>query len=203
MSLRRLRTAVAAFALVLAVGGCATSSYDTHHQQPGHPLAGHEVADQQDDGTYVSAGAITYQLEISRQLNPYGVEDRQYFTGLPKGMTPGSLNPQQLWYGVFLWAKNQHHAPHITSDRFQIQDTMGRVYRPIKLDAAINPFAWTSTKLAYGETEPGEDESATQFFTGGKLLLFKLSTSIYSNRPLVLYILSPTNKKIGQISLDL
>jgi hypothetical protein len=203
VSLRRLRISAAALALVLAVAGCATSSYDTQKQVPGGPLRGHEIADSNNDGAYVSAGAITYQLQISRQLNPYGVQDHQYFVGLPKGDTADGLNPHQLWYGVFLWAKNQHHASHDTSGRFEIVDTLGHVYRPVKLNSAINPFAWTSQRLPYNGTEPGEDSAAAQFYENGKLLLFKLNDSIYSNRPLTFYILSPQNKKIGEISLDL
>jgi hypothetical protein len=203
VSPRRLRIAVAAIAIAIGASGCATSSYDTAHQKKGAPLTGHEVADNNNDGTYVSAGAITYQLEISRELNPYGAEDRQYLTGLPKGTSATGLKPDQLWYGAFLWAKNQHHGPHWTSDKFEVVDTLGRIYRPIKLNAADNAFAWTSRKLVYGETEPSQDSMASQFFSGGKIVLFKLNTSIYSNRPLTLYILSPAGKRIGEMSLNL
>ena len=202
MSLRRLSTVVAALLIGLTATGCAThSAADVHHA--GGILSGTEVADSNNDGAYIEARNITYQLQISRQLNPFSVQDRQFLVGLPSGMTPTGLAPNELWYGVFLWAKNQHHAPHWTSDRFEIVDTQGNTYHPIKLDTAINPLAWKSQQLQYGDTEPGEDQIATQFFEGGKLVLFKLNDSIYSNRPLTLYILSPQNKKIGSISLDL
>ena len=32
------------------------------------------------NGVYVDAGPVTYQLQISRELNQYAVEDRQYLT---------------------------------------------------------------------------------------------------------------------------
>jgi hypothetical protein len=35
------------------------------------------------------------------------------------------------------------------------------------------------------------------------LLLFKLNTSVYDNRPLILEILGPTRRVWGTISLDL
>ena len=207
MSLPRLRILAAALALAIGASGCASSSYDTAHQtareKRDHVLVGHEVADNNDDGTYVSAGAITYQLEISRILNPWGAEDSQYFKGLPKGVSAFHIKPDELWYGVFLWAKNQHHAAHWTSDKFEITDTLGRVYRPVKLNPGVNPFAWTSRKLVYGDTEPSQDSVASTYGSGGKIVLFKLNTEIYSNRPLTLYILSPSGAKIGQISLDL
>jgi hypothetical protein len=200
VTLRRLKLVPAAIALAFVVAGCATSSYDTA-QQTGTALAGHEVADANNDGTYVSAGAVTYQLQVSRQLNPYAVEDSQYIHGLPSGTV--APNGQQLWYGVFLWAKNQRDAPHTTSDNFEIVDTQGTVYKPLKLDKALNPFAWTSETLGPNETEPGEDTTASNAFTQGGLVLFKLPETIYSNRPLTFYILNPQNKKIGEISLDL
>jgi hypothetical protein len=206
VKLRRLVIAApATAALAFAVTGCATSSYNTKQQTPAmrkaDKLTGHEVADDENDGAYVSAGALTYQLEISRELNQYGTEDKQYIHGLPKGYT--QPNSQQLWYGVFMWAKNQTNKTHTTTDNFSIEDTQGDKYYPVKLDPKDNPFAWHSQALAPGTTEPGQDTAAAQFYTGGKILLFKLPTTIYNNRPLTLYINNASGKAIGKISLDL
>jgi hypothetical protein len=203
VSLRRLRILAAALACGLPLAGCATSSYSTHHAAGGQ-MSGEEVADSNNDGAYVQADGITYQLQISRQLNPYAAEDKQFFVGLPAGQNALHLNAQQLWYGVFLWAKNQHHREFATSDRFEIVDTLGNVYRPVALNPKVNPFAWTRNILGYGQTEPGQDTVAGQFYSGGKLLLFKLNTSIYSNRPLTFFILSHDgSKRLASISLDL
>ena len=200
LSLRRLWIVVAAIALIVSVTGCATSSYDTAHQKPGGPLAGHEVADAENDGTYVQAAGITYQMQISRQLNPYSVEDSQYIKGLPAGTT--APTGQQLWYGVFLWAKNQFHRSYRTANNFVIVDTQGNRYYPVKLNASVNPYAWTSDALAPGDTEPGQDTTAAQAFTQGRLVLFKLDASVYDNRPLTMYILGANRKRLGSISLD-
>jgi hypothetical protein len=179
-------------ALVLALGLAACG-----HKQP-HP----HFADDNNDGVYVDAGAVTYQLQISRELNQYSVEDSQYVKGLPAGMSP-SLGPTQLWFGVFLWAKNQTQEPQITTDKFRISDTLGNNYYPIRLDTALNPFAWTAMKLAPLDTEPGPGTIASDGPTQGGLLLFKLNTSVYSNRPLTLWILGPDDKRLGGISLNL
>jgi hypothetical protein len=198
----RLRIAAAALALAIGASGCATSSpSDQHHA--GGILSGREVADSNNDGAYIQAGGMTYQLQVSRVLNPWAAEDSQYFKGLPKGMAIYHIKADQLWYGVFLWAKNQHHHAITTTDNFKIVDTSGDVYHPVKLDPSANPFAWNARSLVYGETEPSQDSVAAQYFNGGKLILFKLSTSIYSNRPLTLDILSPSGQQLGSIALNL
>lgn len=202
MSHPRLRIVLAAVALAIGASGCATSSpSDVHHA--GGILSGREVADSNNDGAYIDANGMTYQLQISRVLNPWGAEDRQYFKGLPAGTPIYRIKPDQLWYGVFLWAKNQHHRPIPTAGNFEIVDTDGDVYHPVTLDPNLNPFAWNARTLVYGETEPSQDAIASQFYSGGKLILFKLNTSVYSNRPLTLYILSPSGQKWASIALDL
>lgn len=200
MSLRRLRLAAASAALVLAVGGCATSSNSNHHKAGGQ-LSGLDVADANNNGAYVQAGGITYQLQISRALNQYGVEDSQYIKGLPAGTTP--VNASQEWYGVFIWAKNQHHRPYTTATNFVVEDTQGNRYYPVRLNPNVNPYAWTPQTLRYSQTEPGEDTTAAQAFTQGRLLLFKVPTTIYDNRPLTLYILGSNRARLASISLDL
>jgi hypothetical protein len=154
------------------------------------------------DGVYVQAGPITYQLQISRLLNQYATEDSHYVKGVPAGL--GSLNSSQLWYGVFLWAKNQGNRPAKTTDNFDIVDTVGNHYYPIHLNTALNPYAWTAQTLGPGQTVPGPDTPASWGPTQGELLLFKLNLSVYSNRPLTLEIRSPTTGKLwATISLDL
>src|SRR5271166_3105284 len=112
--LRSLPRAVCLLGLVLGLAACGKSN---------HPSTA------ENDGVYVTAGPITYQLQISRQLNPYATEDRQYITGIP--VRAGSVSASQLWYGVFLWAKNQTKRSVATSDDIDIVDTQGTHYYPI------------------------------------------------------------------------
>ena len=157
----------------------------------------------ENNGVYIQAGPITYQLEISRQLNQYSTEDSQYLKGLPPG--EASITANQLWYGVFLWAKNQTNSPQRTGrpDQFDILDTVGNRYHPIQLDSSANPFAWTTQVLSTGGIQPGPGPIAADGPTQGSLLLFKVPQSVYSNRPLVLEIRSPTGKVEATIMLDL
>ena len=188
-----LRRSLIALCGVLLAVGLAACGHQSRHQN---------FADANNDGDYVSAGYVTYQLQISRELNQYSTEDSAYLKGLPSGVSP-NLGPSQLWYGVFLWAKNQSGHRATTSDNFEVVDTQGNVYRPLKLNTAVNPFAWTSQSLANLGTEPGPNTVANAGPTQAGLLLFKVSDAVYSNRPLTLYILGPGNRRLGGISLNL
>jgi hypothetical protein len=188
---RRLRILVAALALAVGLGACGVGHKEKHPR----------VADANNDGSYVDAGPISYQLEVSRILNQYGTEDSQYLKGLPAGTAPPTAT--QVWYGVFLWAKNQTSKPQTTSDRFDITDTQGTTYYPLKLDAAVNPYTWTSQTLQPLGIQPGPDTTASFGPTQGQMLLFKIGTSAYANRPLTLHILGSSNQSLATISLDL
>jgi hypothetical protein len=198
VNVRRFWILACALAVALAVTACGSSKH-----APAKPgvLSGHEVGNVVNDGSYIQAGPITYQLEISRELNPYSIQDAPYVKGLPAGYPPPTAN--QLWYGVFLWAKNQHHTPYRTSDNFEIVDTQGDVYRPVKLNTALNPWAWTSQLLQKNDTEPGENSVQSEGESQGGLLLFKVDNSVYQNRPLLLYVLNHNGQKLGSIFLDL
>jgi hypothetical protein len=198
VTLRRSLIALCGLLLVLGLTACGN-----HHPHVASGEAtGQDAADANNNGGYVDAGPITYQLQISRELNQYGVEDSQYLKGLPAGVSQ-SIGASELWYGVFLWAKNQTERPQMTSDNFEIVDTQGNTYRPISLDRQVNEFAWTPRELRPLETYPIPNSVASEGPTQGGLLLFKVSDSVYSNRPLTLFILGADNKKLGSISLNL
>ena len=183
----RLGTLACALGLALGLAACGKSN---------HPSTA------ENNGVYINAGPITYQLQISRELNQFSTEDRQYVAGLPAG-TSRTLTPTQLWYGVFLWAKNQTDRTHVTSNNFDIVDTQGAKYYPITVNPALNPYAWTRATLHPEATEPALNTTASFGPTQGGLLLFKLPTTVYDNRPLMLQILSPSGQVWGTISLDL
>jgi hypothetical protein len=186
---RRLLILITALCLGIGLAACG-------HKQ-GHP----SVADANNNGGYVDAGPLTYQLQISRVLNPYNTEDSQYLQGLPAGTAKPT--PSQQWYGVFLWAKNQTHQAHYTSGNFVIIDTQGAKYYPVKLNPAVNPYAWTPQLLNPLQTQPGPDTTASFGPTQGQLVLFKISNSAYANRPLTLEILGASDEKLASVSLDL
>src|SRR4029077_19138658 len=111
-------------ALAVGVAACGKQN---------HPETG------ENDGVYVNAGPVTYQLEVSRELNQYSTEDSQYLAGVPSSST--TLSASQLWYGVFLWAKNQTKQQQMTSGNIDIVDTQGTHYYPLTLSPAANSYA--------------------------------------------------------------
>jgi hypothetical protein len=181
---------ILASALVLCLGlaACGKKSHPT-------------TAESENNGAYLYVGPVTFQLQVSRELNPYSAEDSQYLSGLPTGTK--APTPSQLWYGVFLWAKNQSNRDASTNDSFVIEDTQGNKYYPIALNPSVNRYAWMSEMLRPSATQPGPDTAASWAPTQGALLLFKLNTSVYSNRPLTLYIYAAGESKPSTISLDL
>ena len=186
MSRRAILTLACAAPLALGVTACGKVNHPTSAEN---------------DGVYEVAGPITYQLEVSRELNQYSVEDRQYLVGLAPGTS--TLTPAQEWYMVSLWAKNQTKRAAMTSDNFDIVDTQGNHYYPVAVNPAINQYAWTAQSLAPGATEPAPDTTASFGPTQGGLLLFKLNQTIYDNRPLTLEIRGPSGNVWATISLDL
>ncbi len=185
------RHGILACALALALGLSACGNKTAHPR----------TADANNNGGYVDAGPITYQLQISRELNQYSTEDSEYVKGVPPGSA--QLSPDQEWYGVFLWAKNQTSKPQVTTDNFDIVDTQGNHYYPIKVDSYVNPFEWTSQTLQPLGTEPGPNTVAADGPTQGGLVLFKINTSAYANRPLTLEIRGTSQQVLATVSLDL
>ncbi len=183
--LRRPAVLLVALALTLGVSACGNKQ--------AHPTS----ADT--EGPYIDAGPLTYQVQLSRQLNPYYTEDHDYLIGVHAA----PLKPNEEWFGVFMWAKNETQQNHITTDSFTIVDTEGNRYYPVFIDPAVNPFAWTPRILGPRETEPEPGSLAGFGPTQGGLVLFRLNDSVYSNRPLTLEIRAPGQFRPSTISLDL
>jgi hypothetical protein len=186
---RRLWILAAGLLLSLALAAC------------GHKEAHPHFADT--EGGYVDAGPLTYQVQLSRELNPYNVEDQTYLHGLPSGTTQPT--PNQEWFAIFLWAKNQTHSNATTLDpsSFDIVDTQGTKYVPMVLDPNLNPFAWTVRTLRPLGTEPAPESIANYGPTQGAELLFKINTSAYANRPLMLQLRGSGQQVLATVSLDL
>jgi hypothetical protein len=191
--LRRAGLLVVVLALCVSVSACSVS-----RRKKIYDVTQSEIA--AGGQPYFFAGPVTYQVELSRQLNPYSTEDVQYLGGLRGAQ---QIPASDMWFGVFLWAKNQSGRTVTTTDHFTLHDSSGHVYYPVKLNPLLNPYAWTAQTLGPNDVEPTPDTTASDGATQGSLILFELNQSIYSNRPLTLYIYAPDQAKPSLASLDL
>ncbi|MCW3067287.1 MAG: hypothetical protein JWN32_4459 [Solirubrobacterales bacterium] len=182
-------------ALLLCAAVCVVGLSACFKKEPQHHTADTE-------GIYVTAGQLTYQVQLSRELNPAAVEDQAYLRGLPPLTTPPT--PQEEWFAVWMRTENltRKTAPMVSD--FEITDTQGNVYRPLPLTPA-NELRYIATKVPAHTTFPRADSLAFFSPTQGQELLFKINVNAYQNRPLTLHLLgsgspAPT---LAEVTLDL
>jgi hypothetical protein len=182
---RRIATAATAVALAAGLSACGSS----------HSAL--TFADMSVNGVYVQLGPMNYQVQISRQLNPWDVEDRNYLLGLPSGL---SLRHFSAWFGVFIRVENPSKTPSPSPSLgdFYLTDTEGTTYRPIALNTHANQYAYQQTTVIGGGAPrggviPNPDTAAGTGPVGGAELLFEIPLTAYDNRPIELHIVNPTD----------
>jgi len=149
----------------------------------------------------VDVAGLTYQVQLSRYLNPGDVEDKQYLMGLPDGIAP-QLPGDETWFGVWMRVKNYSDASLTPTDTFRIEDTEGDEFRPIALDSAANPFVYEPILLHHAQVLPTPDTAAASGPIQGSLILFRLTNDALQNRPLKLFIEHGEGNE-AEIDLDL
>ena len=170
---RRWILVLLAAACALLVAGCGNKKDVTTHADT--------------EGTYVDVGPLKYQVQISRLLNPNDAEDRGYLVDLPSGQR---LTGEDQWFAVFMLVQNNGSKSAKAADTYVIRDTQGNEFRPIVFGPR-NVFAYRDGTVVQGDsTLPLADSPAGQNSIQGALLLFKIPTPDFENRPLVLEISS-------------
>jgi hypothetical protein len=184
---RALPAAAAALALAVPFAGC------------GHKEAITTFA--KTEGIYVNVGPLIYQVQISRQLNPYDIEDAAYLRGIPNAK---NIPRRQTWFAVFIRVQNERGTGHPSARQFEIVDTTDKIYRPVKLPRN-NLFAYRPAIVpASGGILPSPESTAENGVIQGSELLFKLDTASLADRPLTLVIHSATTAQppTGRVDLD-
>lgn len=157
------------------------------------------VTEAETEGPYVDAGALQYQVQLSRQLNPADEEDKGYFIGVED--PEGQVGPEETWFAVFVKVFNRTEGSHIPAKDFEIEDTVGKRYEPVEV-GEDNVFAYRATQIPAGGQLPGTDDVANEGVIGGSMLLFKLTLDSLANRPLVFHIKSAGSPPAAEIDLD-
>ena len=152
------------------------------------------------EGPYIDVGDLTYQIQLSRILEPSDREDQAYLKRLPQGQTPGA---DEVWFAVFLRVENQTDRPLRPAGDFEIVDTQGNKYTPVRIDRNVNVFAYDTNVLGPKQIAPLPDSPAFNGPIQGTLVLFKLKVSTLYNRPLEFHVISTEGGgDRGTIDLD-
>jgi hypothetical protein len=152
------------------------------------------------EGLYLDVGGLSYQLQLSRYINPTDVEDRSYLIGLPESTAQPS--PDETWFGVWVRVQNESDEPLRAATSWEIHDTQDNVYRPIPVDADINPWVYESGIMPPNTVWPLPSSAAAQGPVQGQLLLFKLKNESLQNRPLELRFSVGGQGETGTYVLD-
>ncbi len=181
---RRLSTLLTGIALLAGLSGCGLTG--------GLGAEGPQRTPADTEGSYlVFPHDLTYQIQLSRFLNPADREDNSYVQGLPAGIRP--LAPDEQWFVVFIRVSNETQQAHLAASNFSMVDAQGTSYQPIRLDRAGNPFAYQASTLAPKEVVPPPSSAAGDNTIQGTELLFRLRRDFFFNRPVVFRITSPVN----------
>ncbi len=157
------------------------------------------TAEGETEAIYLELGGLQYQVQISRQLNPYDVSDRYYIQGADGADDP--LGAENTWFGVFIRVFNDGDEVRTPTTDFEIHDTQGDVYRPVALDES-NAFRYEPLELRSEAMIPTPGSVAFNSPIRGSLLLFRVRIESFENRPLELIITDPATDEHAVAALD-
>jgi hypothetical protein len=164
----------------LALGACGES----HTKVSTGTYAGESGA----NAPYLDVGPLVYEVQLSRQLNPFDVEDAAYLQGLPAAEQ--KLSAGQEWFAVFLQVYNNGSSSFPAATDLTITDTQGNSYTPIT-PGSTNDFAYRAGTVPGKGRIPALNTGGADGPTQGALLLFKIQVVSLDNRPLKLTIVAP------------
>ena len=145
------------------------------------------------EGEPVELEELSYNVQLTRFLNPDDNEDAEYLADQPP------LPPGTGYLGVFMQIENESEEPRPSASEFTIVDTLEEHYEPVETES---PYA-----LEPGAEVPAEGElplAGTTAATGpteGAMVLFLVPDAVTENRPLELEISSAG--ATGTVELDI
>jgi hypothetical protein len=154
---------------------------------------GEEAETEVVEGEPLEIAGLSYNVQITRFLNPDDPEDAEYLVGQPPP------EPGRAYLGVFMVIENEGSEPVASADDYTVIDTVGAEYEPLETES---PYA-----LEIGAEVPAErqlpipDTTAATGPNQGSLLIFDVDDAVSDNRPLKLEI--HTADGIGEVILDI
>jgi hypothetical protein len=183
----RLLTALAAAALA---AGALSACGESHTRVTTGTYAGESGK----NAPYLNVGPLTYEVQVSRELNPANTEDAAYLQGLPA--SEAKLLPGEEWFAVFIQVYNETSNPLQAAEGITISDTQGNVYNPLA-PAPTNVYAYRGGTVRGNGQLPEPDTPAYFGPTQAALLLYKIKVVSLDNRPLEIRIKDPEDPSRG------
>ena len=152
------------------------------------------VTNGESEAEYVTLGQMQYQVQLSRQLNPYSPGDRDLLAGV--AAADRRLAPDEIWFGVWVRVQNGTSNAHARADAFRIKDTKGADFAPVPMPGSV--FAYQPGDVEAGDIYPVPGSSSSNSPTTGAFLLFKMPATTLDFRPLELEFAS--TKLPGEVS---
>jgi hypothetical protein len=166
---------------MLALSACSDNSHT-------RVTTGTYAGESGQNAPYLNVGPLIYEVQLSRELNPYDTEDSTYLSGLTPAQR--TLGPGEEWFGVFLQVYNETSIAHAATTDISISDTQENVYTPI-VPALTNEFAYRGGLVPAKGRIPALDTTAANGPTQGALVLFKIKIVSLDNRPIEIKFVDP------------
>ncbi len=183
---KRLRMLIGGAICAAAISACGAGEHATY-------------ADNLGPG-YVQVGQLYYQVQVSRELNPWSDEDRFYLQGFTHSQL--TLPVADEWFGVSLQVYNWTSAAHTPTSKFFITDTLGDRYTPLA-NPTPNAYTYVPASIPAGGQLPAIDSDAYSGWSQGEFLIFQIPYTSLVNRPFILHIVNPADTaQQSRIELD-
>jgi hypothetical protein len=145
------------------------------------------------EGEPVEVGELSYNVGLTRFLNPDDNEDAEYLVGLPEA------EPGTSYLGVFLTIESESSEPQASADRYTVHDTLDTEYETVESES---PYALEIAAEVPAEGElPLPDTTAATGPNQGSLLIFHVDDAVSENRPLTLGV--EASAATGEVVLDI
>jgi hypothetical protein len=132
------------------------------------------------EGEALELGDVSYNVQITRPLNPGDREDREYLVGQPE---PGA---DEQYLGVFLRIDNEGDSAATIPEGFEIRDTEDQVYEPVPSNS-LYALELGGTVEPEGVI-PAPDTTAAAGPIKGAMILFLIDRESTENRPIELEV---------------
>jgi hypothetical protein len=137
---------------------------------------------------------LLFNVQITRELNPGDTEDKAYLVGQKP------LGPDDYYLGVFMRIDNEGDTSEQVPTDMVIEDTVGTRYEPLPSDSL---FALRLGDTIHpGDQLPEGESVAANGPIQGSMILFRITSQAFEDRPLTLHITTATGST-GEVELDI